>query len=230
MIFSFGYFNFYGCVFTRPFEINVIKSIVFYLTTVNTVFTYSYNTEGKLSMTIHGQDTSFFSYSGNTITSIDNFSGAFANKNIITLNANGMASNARIENDTTGTLWVNYSYEYNGTELIKQTTTTSDGAAPSSITFNWSGGNMVEIIDGASVSKLEYFADKAARAGDYPNLANLQRGYETFRTKNSAKSIATPSAAVSNFSYTYDADGKITAVTFVTGGDVEAFNYQYECK
>ena len=200
------------------------------LTTEHSVFTYAYNSAGKLSQIVHGEDTSFFSYYGNNITRIDNISGVFGIRTSVTLNPNGLASNARVEANTDGTIWVNYFYEYDGTELKKQTTTSSAGAQPTVVVFSWKDGNLTEINSGPSVSRLEYFTDKKAMNGDYFELANLQAGYEIFRTKNSPKSFSTTGTATTNFGYSYDADGKIVSVTLLTGADVEVFNYQYKCQ
>src|SRR5687768_6299995 len=86
---------------------------------------FTYNSEGKLITISEGPMTTSLAYSGNTIIAHSLNAGVFYEKKIITLNSSGLASNARIESDMTGTTWQNYLYEYSGNEVIKQTLTNS---------------------------------------------------------------------------------------------------------
>lgn len=190
-------------------------------------YNFSYNSEGKLSSSTIGTSTNTFAYSGSTVVETSTTGGVFSYKNIITLNANGMASNIRTENDETGTNWSNQALEYNGTELIKSTSTNSSGGAATISAITWSGGNMITVTSGSSTSTIEYYTDKPAQTGDYLSLAQLAAGYEIYRTKNAIKSILAGSD-ISNFNYTFDADGKITSVAIV-GTSIVTYTYQFQC-
>jgi len=88
-------------------------------------FNITYNSEGKISTISTGNDITTFAYSGNTVIGTTNTSGVFSSKKIITLNANGMATNVKTEFNSSGTNWSNDLYEYSGTELIKATSTSA---------------------------------------------------------------------------------------------------------
>jgi hypothetical protein len=92
---------------------------------------FAYNSSGELISISSGALTTSLAYSGNTVIAVSTNAGVFQKKKIITLNSNGLASNARIETDAAGTVWENYVYEYNGSELIKLTQTNSAGAEES---------------------------------------------------------------------------------------------------
>ena len=91
-------------------------------------------------------------------------------KESVTLNANGLASNVRTENNVAGTSWDNTLYEYSGTELIKSTYTNSAGDPVEISTFTWSGGNLTSITSGSSTTTISYYTDKPAQPGDYFSL------------------------------------------------------------
>ncbi|CAN5653395.1 hypothetical protein BH11BAC5_BH11BAC5_33710 [soil metagenome] len=200
------------------------------LTGGNIAFNYKYNPEGKLSTIIIDDDSIVFSYNGSIINENVYTSGVFSSKDVITLNANGMPSNVRSEGNATGTVWDNFAFEYNGTEVTKQTRTNSAGAAPIVTTYTWRDGNLVVIVDAASTARFEYFNDKPATMGDYISYLNLQKGYQIFRTKNSPKALITSNTSATDFNYTYDSDGKITALTAINGATEATLDYQYECK
>lgn len=189
-------------------------------------FNFSYNSEGKLSTSSNGTNATTFSYSGNTVIASTTNGGVFGSKKIITLNANGLASNVRTENNVTGTLWDNTLYEYSGTELIKSTDTNSAGDPADVSSFTWSGGNLTGIT-GTSTETLAYYTDKPAQTGDYFSLIQLVFGYEIYRVKNAIKSSLEGSTIIS-FAYTYGTDGKIASIA-VTGTNTSTYNYQYQC-
>lgn len=188
---------------------------------------FTYNSEGKLISVSEGSMTTSLAYSGNTIITHSKNAGVFYEKKIITLNSNGLASNARIESDMAGTNWQNYFYEYNGSEVIKQTLTNSMGSTPEVTTLTWSGGNVIAISAAGYTQALEYYTDKSARAGDYLQLSQLSGGYQILRNKNIVKSVL-QGASILNFDYTYDADGKITSV-IISGSASDTYTYQYQC-
>jgi hypothetical protein len=195
-----------------------------------TTYNFSYNSEGKLSSSSSSTSTSVttYSYSGNTVIASTTSGGVFKAKEIITLNANGMASNVKTENDEAGTSWDNTLEEYSGTELIKSTSTSSSGGPADVTTFVWSGGNLVSSTSGSLTTTIDYYTDKPAQTGDYLSLLQLEDGYEVFRVKNAIKSFLVGSTIFS-YSYSFGSDGKIASIAITTGTDTSTDDYQYQC-
>jgi hypothetical protein len=192
-----------------------------------TTYNFSYNSEGKLSSSSSGTSVTTYSYSGNTVIASTTSGGVFQSKEIITLDANGLASNVKTEYNETGTSWYNILYEYSGTELIKSTQTSSAGGTADVTTYVWSGGNLTDIISFTNIT-LSYYTDKPAQTGDYFSLLQLEEGYEVYRVKNAVKSILVGSDIVS-YSYSFDTDGKIASITYTEGTYTDTDDYQYQC-
>jgi len=190
-------------------------------------YNFSYNSDGTLSTRSYGTYISTYSYSANTVIATTTNGGVFSSKEIITLNANGLASNVRTEDNVAGTIWANTLFEYSGDELIKSTDTNSAGDPVDISTFTWSGGNLVSITSGSSISTLAYYTDKPAQTGDYFSVIQLTFGYQIYRVKNAIKSSGEGSS-INSYSYSFDTDGKIASMT-VTGNSTSTFNYQYQC-
>lgn len=195
---------------------------------MNSTSNLTYNSDGKLSVVTTGNETTVYVYSGSIIIANSTISGIFNSKKTITLNANGLVSNVRTEQDETGAKWDNYVIEYNGTEILKDTYTTSEGGAPSIETYTWSGGNLVTITAGSTTTTLEYYTDKPSQTGDYFKYTQLTTGYEILRAKNALKAISNGSD-ITNFDYSFDTDGKIISM-ILTGASTVNYNYQYQCK
>ncbi|MEO5564857.1 MAG: hypothetical protein ABIR18_15525 [Chitinophagaceae bacterium] len=189
---------------------------------------FTYNADGKLNSK-NAATTDRLTYNGNIIT-ITNSTGTTINTiTTVTLNANGLASNAAVVN-AAGTNLSNTAFEYNGKELSKSTITSASGGLPDITTYNWSGGNIVSFQNVSSITTFDYALDKPAQTGDFWNLQNLAQGFETIKTKNILKSFST-AATTTTINYDFDADGKITGLTGISGGAILlALTYQYECK
>ena len=185
----------------------------------------NYNTDGKLSE-IKGTVSNKLAYNGNTII-ITNATGNIINTiTTVTLNANGLASNASVA-DSTGKKLSNIAYEYNGIELSRSVSTQGSGTQPFITTYTWNGGNMVSSQAEGLTTSYDYAPDIPAQAGDFWGNTNLQQGYETLRTKNAVRKISTPATV---FNYSLDTDGKINSFVAVTNGTVISFSYGYECR
>jgi hypothetical protein len=192
-------------------------------------YNISYNSEGKLSSSFNSSSgyVTTYSYSGNTVIATSTEGGVFGSKDIITLNANGLASNVKAEYNEAGTSWDNTLYEYSGTELIKRTVTSSAGGPADVTTYVWSGGNLTDII-GSTNFTLSYYTDKPAQTGDYFSLLQLQNGYEVYRVKNAVKSFLVGTTIIS-YSYSFGTDGKIASIAITTGTTTSTDDYQYQC-
>lgn len=191
-------------------------------------FNVSYNAEGKVSTITSGTSVSTYAYSGNTVIVTRTTSGTFSSRQIVTYNANGLASNVKTENNESGTSWDNLAFEFSGTEVVKQTQTSSGGGAPSVTTLTWSGGNPTVLTSGSSVTNVEYYTDKPAQTGDYWNLLQLTQGYTMVKAKNPIKSVLSGSS-ITTLNYVFDGDGKITSLSATSGSSTSTYNYQHQC-
>ena len=190
-------------------------------------FSISYNEDGKISSLTQGTNVTSFLYSGNNAIATQMTGGTFSLRKIITINSDGLASNVKTEYDQAGTNWNNEAYDYSGTELVKATTTSSSGGAPTIAILTWSDGNLISLTSGSNVTTIDYFTDKKAQMGDYLDLAQLVAGYKIYRTKNMIKSIFSGSS-ITTFSYNFDGEGKITSMD-LGGAGTGSYAYQHQC-
>lgn len=197
------------------------------LSGTNQIYSFTYNSDFTVSNSYDTTSVTTYAYSGSTVIATTLTAGVFNSKRIVTLNGNGMASNVRIENNAAGTNWTNQAFEYSGTEIIKSTNTSSAGGTAYIVTLNWNGGNLVSATSGSTTSILEYYTDILAQTGDYLDMVQLEAGYRIYKTKNAVKSLISGSSIL-NFSYSRDANGKITSM-IITSGSIVTYNYQYQC-
>ena len=187
-----------------------------------TSFTYDVN--GRLSSKNSSAGTDRFTYNGNTIN-ITSITGTTVNTiKTVTLNAKGLASNVSTNNGA-GTHLSDIVYEYNGTELSKETFTTPLG--DTFITLHtFSDGNMIS--SQSNTATFGYSPDIPAKTGDFWSLSNLVQGYEIVRTKNALTSIE-DGGSIATLNYVSDARGKITSLNSIANGILVTLSYQYEC-
>ncbi|MCP9749687.1 hypothetical protein [Ferruginibacter sp. HRS2-29] len=167
---------------------------------------FTYNAEGKVSSYISGKTSITYAYSGNNVVSNETFNGAFSQKKIITNGANGLTTNVKTETNADGTQWYNDTYEYSGTQLIKATTTYSNGSQPIVNILKWENGNMVMLTQGNNVTNIEYYADKPAQQGDYLDLIQKTQNINIYRTKNAIKSLFS-GGDINTYEYTFGNEG-----------------------
>jgi hypothetical protein len=187
-------------------------------------FNLSYNSDGKISRAITGTNVTTYTYTGNTtiVTLFD--AGTFNNKKIITMNAAGLATNIRTENNIAGTDWLNDAFEYNGEEISRSTHTASTGGSPTITTYTWSNHNLVSETLGSITTTYDYYTDKPRQNGDFLSLLQLIGGYEVYRNKNLLKSF---NGTI--FTYNVGTDGNISSAELTSGSSVSFIDYQYQC-
>ncbi|MBI3138411.1 MAG: hypothetical protein HYZ15_07490 [Sphingobacteriales bacterium] len=191
----------------------------------------SYNADEKIASISQGNDNQIFQYSGNSIIVNKTNQGAFASKEIITINANGDPENIRTEYNVSGTNWTNDVFEYSGRELIKQTQTSSSTSTSTVQIIIWSAGNATSIqtIGSSDSTTLEYYTDKPNIEGDYLDYLFIPNsGIRHLRNKNLFKSMKTGSTIISA-TYSFGTDGKINGLTETVGGASKNITYQYQC-
>lgn len=209
----------------------VCKIIAAAIPSTGLVFNFLYNSDGKPARISAATAISSFEYpTANTVIITTITAGSFQSKKIINVNAAGLATNVRIKNNIAGTEFTNDAFEYNGTELAKQTSTSSFNPQPRVSTYTWFNGNMITVSsNGAITESRDYFTDKPLQAGDVFAFTQFTQGFEIIRTKNLTKSTSLGSGL--SFTYEFRSDGNISsAKTSLTNGNSASQDYQYECK
>jgi hypothetical protein len=199
-------------------------------TTVN----ISYNNDKKISsVSMSGAVVinKVFNYSGNTIiVNSTTTGGAFSGRDSVTLDNMGRPVNIRHFYNQVGTSWHNLVYEYSGDVMIKFSEAYQGNTFPASYTVNSVNGNMVYFGNSGSSTSLEYYTDKDIQPGDYLEFTTLMNfGVSIYPRKNLIKKLDSGSGNVTNLSYEFDADGKITKVIANYGSGVNTTTYQYQC-
>lgn len=190
------------------------------------MYRFTYNFDGTVSRIDFAKTSAIFNYSGNltTVFFLDSL-GVITGKNIITRNADGLATQVRNEFDATGTFWRNTIYEYNGKEVARSILTSSDNGNTVISTYTWANQNMVASTTGVTTNTYEYYLDKPRQEGDYISLTQLIQGYEVFFTKNLLKS-----GSGFNFNYNFRSDGKISSLMYTVGNVISTIDYEYICE
>ena len=184
----------------------------------------TYNSEGKLSRVVSGISVFTYDYSAGSTIILESESDNFTSKTTATLNSDGLATNVRTENDTTGAIWSNTFYEYNGQELTRSTFTSSAGGRPIISTFTWANQNLATLTTDTTTEIFGYYTDKPVQTGDYFLLVDDLQGYTLYRNKNLLKSVAS-----SVLIYQFGTDGKINSFSATTGTNESFIYYEYQC-
>jgi hypothetical protein len=192
-----------------------------------------YNAEGKIASSKQGTTVKNFKYSGNSIIINENIITAgdiiFQSKTFVTVNEHGLATNAKTENNVSGTDWTSLAFEYIGKEVVKQVSTSSGGIT-SIITMKWTNGNLTSLASGINTATIEYYADKPSRPGDFWHLKQLlEKGYFIIASKNAVKSQLF-GGTFANIFYITDNEGKFTSTSLDFGTPpVETYIFEYQC-
>jgi len=227
-------------------------------TDMNSVF--SYDESGRLeSINYYGSSITHFSYAGNTIIAISEnlVNGNFYRKKTYTIDGNGRVATIKTEYNKTGSDWGLEIYEYNGTQPVKRTLTTSSGNT-SVCNYVWKDNNLTEAhytVQNSSKQliatqdiMLEYYTDQSYQLGDgrsedyrvYYGIEiihpkNLTKKYRSTYTEYTQVDPDLPpmpvsSIETSNYSYGFDSHGKIISVTVTNEDNNQSIiTYEYEC-
>ncbi|MFT3980422.1 MAG: hypothetical protein QM687_08135 [Ferruginibacter sp.] len=192
---------------------------------------FYYNSDDKFETIKAGGDIASFAYNDDSVIVTQIKNNTFYQKRRYKINGNGLPLNLRTEYDITGNSWANMLYEYNGTELIKLTITTSSSGASLINRYYWNSGNLDSITDGTNTLSYEYYTDEAYRIGDAHYLVTMNPGdgMQTIHTSNMLKSekhISPAGSYTLNYNYVFDSEGKVTTVD----ENGTTYGLQYQCR
>ncbi len=191
----------------------------------------TYNSDGTIKTFTQFGRVYTLVYNGNTYTATGTLNGNFFSKSTVTFNVDSLITNSRTSPLQNGSNWQNIAYQYNGTQLSKETFTTDSTTAILVTDYQWSGGNLTSSISYGPLynysTTYTYYTNKPNQDGDY--FSTLGFGsINTIRNKNLLKSIANDSS-VGDITYTFDTDGKITSWIIDYGTYTHTNAYTYQC-
>lgn len=199
----------------------------------NSALVFSYNTDGKLSQMVSTGASSYtrtFSYSGNTINIIQrDGANAIVQTSDVTLNnANKVVSIVTKSAAGTVTEMLNVDYDANGnaSRIIAK----YGSGTPDTSILTYSGGDLITITSGTSITTLTYYTDKAFQPGDYLYYTQMmQYGAMYITNQHMLKSYQNSGGTPSNFTYEYDNSGNVSKITLISGSTTESLDYTYNC-
>jgi hypothetical protein len=175
-----------------------------------------------------GNEKYAYKYQGDKVTITFTKNGSFEYRLIVTNNKNGFATNVLMEDNESGSIWANQRFTYEGTRLVSNTVTDSDGNDSAVTNYIWEDGNpAVQIYDGYTFN-YEYYTDKNYQPGDYRYINQLIVGYKTFEYKNLYKS--SQGSYTTYFTYNFDDAGRIISTTGTSPNVTTTFQIEYDCK
>lgn len=190
----------------------------------NESYIFSYDDQFRISKIETPDKVSSYSYNGNQSTILTTSSGSFSNKRIITANDAGLVQNVKTESNTSGTIWNNVTYTYNGNQVATSVSTNSTGLGSSTTNYVWaSDGNLSTIISGSGgTTDFNYYSDQAFQEGDFLNVFNLiQNGYTFYMNKNLVKT-----AGSNPITYLFDAANKVNKINV----NSSVIQVEYTCR
>lgn len=205
---------------STPKEVCKVQRVV----SGNESYLFSYDDQFRISKIESPDKVANYSYNGNQSTILTTSSGSFSNKKIITTNDAGLVLNVKTESNTSGTIWTNETYTYNGNQVATSVSSNSTGLGNSTTNYIWaSDGNLATIISASgATTDFSYYNDQAYQEGDFLNVLNLiQNGYTFYKNKNLVKS-----ASSNTISYTFDEANKINKIN----ANSSVIQIEYTCR
>lgn len=190
---------------------------------------FEYDAQKRLVRHQYSDYENILTYNGNTVINTQTYNGAPHYKRTITVNAQGFATNIKVEYPN-GT-WTNEAYEYDGDRLVKKSTHTHSNATLKHTTYQWMDGNMTaETAPNGDMTTYTFNTDELFQQGENAGIGELELGYKTVRNKNRVKTTKSPSGTTTTYGYSEDSEGKITRkqVTSTSGANY-AETIKYKC-
>lgn len=191
----------------------------------NSVYTFTYNAQGKVSSISTGTNISTFTYAGDSVVmQTVNASNVVIDKLVTIVNADGLAISTK-DTYNYGNNWTNTVYEYNGTQVTRATATSSTSGTPQITNYAWSNGNLQSATTAGFTTTYDYYTDRPRQNGDYLLLFQTVQGFECIRSKNLVKTI---NASI-NYEYEFGIDGNIKTLTSLQGNMTGVIEFGYLC-
>lgn len=185
----------------------------------------TYNDDGQIAAIQQGGGTTLktFTYTGNLVVAKTIASGTLQSTDSILLNSNGLMI-SRVSTDGTNRDVQTFSYSANG--QIQSITSQHNGNTPAILAYQITNGDATTSSDGSSYS---YYTDKPYADGDYFQVSQLLN-YGAYFMKNAhlIKSFQN-GATTTNFTYTFDASGKIISLISMSAYLTQIIDYGYSC-
>ncbi|RPE08081.1 hypothetical protein EGT74_13500 [Chitinophaga lutea] len=195
------------------------------------IYSFSYNNEGKLSRLVSKQDEVVFDYTGNGYVITYLTSGKMRQQTTVKTDAQQRPTEALIKlfkaDGTFDSEVITCEYNAKG-ELVKQVSQKDKQPAVTTATV-WADGNCTAISNNTQSLTLEYYTDRPVQPADIFRINQLLiQGFVNVFNRNLAKSLKS-GATITQYSYTFDADGRVITATAVTGASTETRAFQYSC-
>lgn len=180
--------------------------------------TILYNEQGRYKSIDNEFNDDLYSmeYNDRTIliTITKKSTGALSEKKYISTNVSGMVTSSRTDSYDNNTIIgsIISLYEYDGTELVKQTI--QSGTAPYySNTYSWNDGNVTNETTSSAVNAYDYYIDQAWQQGDYLNLTMLlSEGVEASRIIKNRNLIKSVNGTTVVITYDFDVQGRVSII------------------
>ena len=195
-------------------------------------YTYTYNTDGRLSGSVFKNANSSsnysvsFSYSGNMIYRAVE-AGANSSVDTITLNANGM-----VEKYKTVVGSFNYitNFTYDANQQLTTFTQQQDAYPPISSHYSFTNGdNTLATADNFPSDTLDYDLTKTAVHGNQDEVNQLLV-LGAMYIKNKHLLVSSRHGATALYSYEFNGDGNISAVKLTVSNGYIITHFTYNCK
>ncbi len=191
---------------------------------------FTYDEKKRLIKHQYSDFESTLTYSGNTITILNTFQGNPHYKKTVTVNAQGFATNIRLDNPNL--TWSNDAFEYEGNKLVKKSTSSDNNLNLRVTRYLWEDGNMfAEHAPNGKITEYTYNKNESFQQGEKSGISELELGYVLVRNKNRLHTEKTPDGLTITHIYAEDDEGKIIShnVSYSSGiSYTEAILYQ--CK
>ncbi|WP_423738128.1 hypothetical protein [Chitinophaga caseinilytica] len=195
------------------------------------VYSFSYNSDGKVNRVVNDNNVITFDYGADGYVVTFSSSGKMYKQTTVKIDAQQRPASAAVKHyKADGTFdpeAITCTYNSRG-ELVQQVSQKKGLPAETTSTV-WVNGNCTVISNNAQSQTMEYYADKPVQQADIFRINQLLlHGFVNVFNKNLAKSMKS-GASVIQFTYEFDASGRITTATLTTGGQSEARSFQYDC-
>ena len=195
------------------------------------IYSFSYNNEGKISRIVSKDEEVVFDYAGSEYVISYLTAGKMRQQNTVKMDAQQRPVESLVRifkaDGTFDAEVITCEYNTKG-ELVKQVSKKDKQPAVTTATV-WADGNCTAISNNTQSVALEYYTDQPVQQADIFRINQLLlQGFVNVFNKNLAKSLKS-GASITQFAYAFDAAGRVTTATAVSGANTETRSFQYSC-